>query len=334
MKKFTFLFVSFVVLFSSVVYLTFTISEHLSNYHAKKMEIAETLNFENRLMNAWEWVPFNTIGEEKVIIWQKLEIESDSLYQEALMMGAVLGGVVLLFTFSNMLYYRRRDHKMQIYGLVMVFSALSFLYLGLQSPFLEIEAYNKDLAFKIPLDIDASAIIKSYQENISEDLPFGISLSDIPYVSQQGQFHYDLDQTFEGRMYYFYQNKSVLELIKLLYTGGNFLVAICVIFFSIVFPLSKLFSSMIIFLNPGSKTSHKLAPAVIYLGKWSMADVFISAMFLAVFSFTNMNEGVETGSTTLIGMYFFLAFAILSIFSGIALKKLVHKKQNSVLDFI
>lgn len=91
---------------------------------------------------------------------------------------------------------------------------------------------------------------------------------------------------------------------------------------------------MIIFLNPGSKTSHRLAPAVIYLGKWSMADVFISAMFLAVFSFTNMNEGVETGSATLIGMYFFLAFAILSIFSGIALKKLVHKKQNSVLDFI
>jgi hypothetical protein len=36
----------------------------------------------------------------------------------------------------------------------------------------------------------------------------------------------------------------------------------------------------------------------------------------------------------LIGMYFFLAFAILSIFSGIALKKLVQKKQNSVLDYI
>ena len=77
-----------------------------------------------------------------------------------------------------------------------------------------------------------------------------------------------------------------------------------------------------------------MTPVVVYLGKWSMADVFISAMFLAVFSFTNMNEGVDTGSTTLIGMYFFLSFVILSIFSGFVLKKLVQKKKESVADFI
>lgn len=334
MKKFTFLFVSFIVLFSSVVYLTFTISERLSFYHAKKMEMAQTLNFENRLMNVWEWIPFNTAGDEKVRLWQRLDVEATALYKDAMIMGTTLAAVVLIFTFANLLYYRKRDHKMQIYGLVMVFSALSFLYLGLQSPFLEIEAYNKDLAFQIPLDIDGSVIIKSYQDHISAELPFGLALSDIPYVDESGQFHYDLDQTFKGRMYYFYQNKSVLELIKLLYTSGNFLVAICVILFSIVFPLAKLFSSMIIFLNPRSKTAHKLTPAVIYLGKWSMADVFISAMFLGVFSFTNMNEGVDTGSSTLIGMYFFLSFVILSILSGFVLKKLVHKKQDSVFDFV
>lgn len=279
------------------------------------MEISETLNFENRLMNVWEWVPLNTVGEEKVEVWQRLEQESADIYFEAMIMGTVLAGIVLIFTFSNMIYYRKRDHKMQIYGLVMVFSALSFLYLGLQSPFLEIEAYNKDLTIQVPLDVEF------------DEMPF---IGDLGL----GNHHYDLDQTFEGRMYYLYQNKSVLQLIKLLYTGGNFLVAICVILFSIVFPLTKLLCSMIIFLNPHSKAAHRMAPAVIYLGKWSMADVFISAMFLGVFSFTNMNEGVDTGSTTLIGMYFFLTFVILSILSGFVLKKLVQKKQTSVFDFI
>jgi hypothetical protein len=315
MRKFTFLFVSFVLLFSAVVYLTFSISFHLASYHKKRMEISETLNFENRLMNVWEWVPMNTVGEQKVAIWQRLEQESDALYLEAMIMGTVLAAIVAVFIFSNVIYYRKREHKLQIYGLVMVFSALSFLYLGLQAPFLEIEAFNKDLTFQIPIDVE---------------------FDEMPVLSQfgLGNHHYNLDQTFEGRMYYFYQNKSVLELIKLLYTGGNFLVAICVIFFSIVFPITKLISSMIIFLNPRSRRSQKLTPAVIYLGKWSMADVFISAMFLAVFSFTNMNEGVDTGSSTLIGMYFFLTFVILSIMSGFVLKKIIHKKQDSVLDFI
>jgi len=315
MKKFTFLFVSFIVLFSSVVFLTFTISEKLASYHDKKMEISEALNFEERLMNVWEWVPLNTIGEEKVELWQNLEQESKKLYSDAMIYGTVLAGVVLLFVILNLLYYRKRDHRLQINGLVLVFAALSFLYLGIQSPFLEIEAYNKDLTFQIPIDVEF------------DNMPL---IGDIGL----GNHHYELDQTFEGRTYYFYQNKSVLELIKLLYTGGNFLVAVCVILFSIVFPLLKLFSSMIIFMNPHSKSAHRMTPVVVYLGKWSMADVFISAMFLAVFSFTNMNEGVDTGSTTLIGMYFFLSFVILSIFSGFVLKKLVQKRKESTADFI
>lgn len=87
-------------------------------------------------------------------------------------------------------------------------------------------------------------------------------------------------------------------------------------------------------MNPHSKTSHKLTPVIVYLGKWSMADVFISAMFLAVFSFTNMNEGVDTGASTLIGMYFFLSFVVLSILSGFVLKKLVQKKKEATLDYV
>jgi len=315
MKKFTFLFVSFIILFSGVVFLTFTISDHLANYHTKKQQIATELNFEDRLLNVWEWVPFNTIGQEKVEIWQALEMEAGTLYAKAILFGIILGAVVLLFVISNIIYYRRRDHKLQIYGLVMVFSALSFLFLGLQSPFMELEVFNKDLAIKVPIDVD---------------------LDDIAFIGDLGlgKQHYDFDQTFEGRMYYLYQNKSILELISHLYTGGNFLVAILLIFFSIVFPLIKLFSSIIILLNPKSKTAKRAVPTVVYLGKWSMPDVFVVSIFLAVFSTTNMNAGVDTASATLIGTYFFLSFVVLSIMSGFILKKVIHHKSDSALDYV
>ena len=127
MKKFTFLFASFVLLFSAVSYFTFTISRDLADYHDKKQEIAKTLNFEDRLMNVWEWVPFNTEGDKKVEKWQQLEQEASHLYGKAALMGMILAGFVVTFILSNLLFYWKKPHKLQIYGLVMVFSALSFL---------------------------------------------------------------------------------------------------------------------------------------------------------------------------------------------------------------
>jgi hypothetical protein len=315
MKKFTFLFVSFIVLFSTVVILTFTISTYLSDYHARKIEMAETLNFEDRLLNVWEWIPYNTVGEKKVAYWQKLESEASVLYDRACVMGALLAGIVVLFMVINLLYYIRKEHKLQAYGLTMVFAALSFLYLGLQSPFLEIEGYNKDLAFKVPIDIDLDAM------PVTDLIKLGMGQPEAKF----GHFEYDLDQTFEGRVYYFYQNKSILELIKLLYTGGNFVVALCLLMFSILFPVTKLLTSMFVFMNPQTGFARRAVPIINSFGKWSMADVFVAAIFLAYFSFANMNVGVDTGSTTLIGTYFFLSFVVLSILSGSVFKRLTGK---------
>ena len=82
---------------------------------------------------------------------------------------------------------------------------------------------------------------------------------------------------------------------------------------------------MFVFMNPHTKFSRKAVPIINNLGKWSMADVFVASIFLAFFSYTNMNVGVDTGSTTLIGTYFFLTFVILSISSGSVFKKLTGK---------
>lgn len=284
MKKFGFLFVTSIVLFSGVIILSITVTRHLQAYYDQKMHVAEELDFKNRMLDVWEYVPFTSTAEEKVELWQETEQACARQYTAALTEGLLLLILVALFVLVNLSFYRKKPHRIQVYGLVMVFASFSFLYLGLQSPFLEIEAFNRDLTISSPIDF-----------------------------------------TYEGRVYYFYQNKSVFQLIGLLYTGGNFLVALCVLLASIIFPVTKLIASAFVFFKPESNASKRIIPLISNLGKWSMADVFVASIFLAYFSFSNMNTGVETGSQTLIGTYFFLCFVVTSIASGFVFKNLVGK---------
>ena len=48
-----------------------------------------------------------------------------------------------------------------------------------------------------------------------------------------------------------------------------------------------------------------------------MADVFVAASFLVYLSFNNMNVGVENESKPLFGIYFFMAYVIISITASI-----------------
>jgi len=231
---------------------------------------------------------FSFLGNEdqKISDWGALNRKATVEYNTALKLGYLLYLGVFIYLLLNYFYYQHKTDKNRVLGIAFVLAALSFLYLGLQSPFLELEAFNKDLTL-------SSGIFES------------------------------IGKTFEGRTYYLYQNKSVFQLIKLLFTGGNILVGFALLLFSVIFPIIKLTATLLAFVYPHSNLSNKSISIINKLGKWSMADVFVSAVFLAVFSFTNMNEGVDTSAQTLIGLYFFLSFVILSIISGNFLKKVV-----------
>ncbi len=285
MKQFKVLIISTILLSFSVTFLSTKIVKELNLYKANKNEISDVLDFKNRVLNGSELIGGS---DSKLEEWDTLYKEAAVLYDSALKYGFVLLIVVLVYGFINYLAYQKTLEKERVLGIVFVFAALSFLYLGLQTPFLEVEAY-------------------------SVDLEIGNSF---------------LSKTFDGRTYYLYQNKSVFELIKLLFNGGNLLVGLCVVLFSIVFPLFKLGASLIAFIFPKTTLAQRSLSLITKLGKWSMADVFISAVFLAVFSFANMNVEVDTSSNTLIGLYFFLAFVILSISSGQFLKHVITSLDN------
>ena len=59
---------------------------------------------------------------------------------------------------------------------------------------------------------------------------------------------------------------------------------------------------------------------VLNLSKWSMADVFVVAMFLGFLAFENMQAGITTYSNICIGLYFFLSYCLLSIGGSILAK--------------
>ncbi|UKN02459.1 paraquat-inducible protein A [Paracrocinitomix mangrovi] len=305
MKKLKILFLLMIPVVAATLFFTFSITTKLNKYEAKKMEKHELLNAEARMGNIWEWdiemedIPLSKwftdwlTGKEDVMeLSYDLDTEANKWYNSAVKHGLIFLGIVVVFMIAVNLLYKDKLVRNQAIGLSLVIASCCFLYLGLNEPFLEIEAYKDDMQIQVPI--------------------MGM----------------DTKITMEGRAYFFYQNKSVLTLIKLLYNGGNYFVAIAVIVFSILFPIIKLTSSFIIFLNPTAKAGKKAITLIDKLGKWSMADVFVAASYLAYFSFANTELAIETGSSTLIGLYFFTAFVVFSIVSGIFLKRTVINAMN------
>jgi hypothetical protein len=289
MKKYLGFLIAVSVIFLMTVVFTFRISQKLGDYKVKKEQVAESLGIENRMGNAWEWVPYFNPGESKMEEKAELEQKADIYYSSAARDGWIMMAAILSFLVFVGRVYKNSEEYYRIMGMAFLAASCSFLYLGLNSPFMEIEAYLDD--FSVAMDLSF----------ISPEL--GV----------------------EGRVYALYQNKSVLDLISFLFMGGNFFVALLILIFSIVFPVLKLLTSFIVFIAPKARYSKGAVLTIEKIGKWSMADVFVSSVFLAYFSFANMNVGVKTGATTLIGLYFFVAFVVFSIFSGYYLKRVVKR---------
>ena len=145
--------------------------------------------------------------------------------------------------------------------------------------------------------------------------------------------------------YLYYQSKSILDVTSTLIRGRGIdlkIVGVMILLFSIVVPFIKLVLSSI-FLYSSKIRDSKIAKGIIYhLGKWSMADVFVVAMFMAYIGFygiitAQLNEigGNKTGyaietlnySRLSPGALFFTTYCILSILTGILIKR--WENQNT-----
>jgi hypothetical protein len=184
-----------------------------------------------------------------------------------------------------------------------ILGAMACLPVGLGAPMLEIGAFERNLSLG---EIPINAKVMGFNVNVE--------------VAQQ----------FPGDMYFYYQSKSVLELIELLFRQQNWVVGLSILLFSVLFPLVKITSTFWLALRPDVGRRSWLVFFVEKSGKWSMADVFVVAVFLSFLAFSNMQVGINTDSRVLIGLYFFLTYCLLSLLSSIWIKDL-KKDQLTVI---
>lgn len=135
----------------------------------------------------------------------------------------------------------------------------------------------------------------------------------------------------------FYQSKSIVDVAQNLLESKGYdlkLVGLLVICFSVIFPLIKLCLSGFYLQSEKLRNSKLVQNMIFYLGKWSMADVFVVALFMTYIGFYGLfnaqlglieqNKGgfaVETVNYTHLapGALLFTAYCVLSIVLGIVI---------------
>ena len=276
----------FIIVSGIYLVYTFSISYKIVGVTYKYVYFKESaiknLNFENTLLEVKDYVRLKRK-------WNDLTRKAQTKIEEANRFNNYVSKLSIYFIFSSLLYlvfvfFVFKNHVLRYTFLIISISLISLLclYLGILAPMIEIEAFKKDLTIKLP-------VVKDF--------------------------------VFSGDMYFYYQCKSVTDIIALLFQDRNFIVGISILLFSIIFPLSKtalvvlvLFKNKL-YLNPAIKF------IVANLGKWSMADVFVVACYLSFLSFRNISTGIDTESSLMAGLYYFLAFCIFSNLSSVIINK-------------
>jgi len=258
------------------------------------------LNFEDRLLNIEEWIYTGSGWDDRDLASKEKLKSSEMDYAVEKKYSYCFIAVSIAFIVVVLIIYWRSTNIFKTLGLTIITIALACLIIGVMTPMLELSAYSTNLT--IPLKFSVPLIGEI----------------DIP------------DKIFEGRMYYYYQSKSVIDLIYVLLESKNHVVAVSIFVFSVLVPFIKLTLSLLLLLSRPFRDSELVKKTVGRIGKWSMADVFVVATFLSYLSFSNMNAGIDTEANTLVGLYFFLAYCILSIASSQFIE-LAMKKESETL---
>lgn len=144
--------------------------------------------------------------------------------------------------------------------------------------------------------------------------------------------------TFEHQVLFF-QSKSIIDVVELLVRTGRsdlVLVGIGIGMFSVVFPILKLFATLAYRYGRRLRELAAVRFFALESGKWSMADVFVIAIFLAFLGFDGLTGSqlaalltdapyadlaTENGTRLRVGFYLFAAFCL----AGLVLSGLVKR---------
>lgn len=124
---------------------------------------------------------------------------------------------------------------------------------------------------------------------------------------------------------------SIMQTVETLWDDQRWLVAALIFVFSVTIPLLKGLMVVLAYIRKNTNIEARLLSFVAHIGKWSMADVFVVAIFLAVlstdhagttethhFTLFGLSLAVDISSQTLSslgqGFYYFVGYCMLSLF--------------------
>jgi hypothetical protein len=89
----------------------------------------------------------------------------------------------------------------------------------------------------------------------------------------------------------YYKSKSILEVVQVMLQQGMpdvLFVGVLVLLFSVLFPVSKLLTSMVFIFLPAAGNNRFVKFMLFRTGKWSMADVMVIAIFMSFIGFSGI----------------------------------------------
>ncbi len=163
-------------------------------------------------------------------------------------------------------------------------------------------------------------------------------LSDVDLKLMGESIHFD-----EQVMYF--QSKSIIDVTRTLLEGRGLdlkIVGFLILLFSIILPFLKMVLTTYYLFVEKAKKSKFIKTVIFYLGKWSMADVFVVAIFMAYIGFyglLNSQLASMAGATDTVvietvnysklspGIIFFTLYCLFSIL----MSTLIHRQGSSTM---
>jgi paraquat-inducible protein A len=107
-----------------------------------------------------------------------------------------------------------------------------------------------------------------------------------------------------------HQVRGIAAIIWELLTTGHWIIGAFLLLFSIVTPLTKASLTFFVTVSRSKALNYKIGQFLHIIGKWSMADVFVAGVLLALYA---LKAQQATKSIPCLGLYYFIGYCLLSM---------------------
>lgn len=186
-------------------------------------------------------------------------------------------------------------------GFVLLLCAYALLYPGLSEPMLTVTG-----------TVQKTELLEIGKQMLAENKTKVGFMGDMAQVIMK-------NMEVSGTIQAFDKTRSILGTVRDLFQSGNTLVAILIMTFSVLVPVFKGFLTLICLLDIDPLKKAKLGWFSANISKWSMADVFVIAIFVAYLAANGLKEDtglVQFSSSLENGFYYFLGYCLVSILAS------------------